>query len=147
MKEQPPKMIRRIIHFVLMLFINSILLIFKKINVTFKFLSKRNGRFKRNFKIFLEDYKQKLTEYIKLKQELKNTYGEEWDEADDIYEGEDGTMKFKWHFDKTGLIIEYKTSGSYFPLPESPFTILSLTATSLRWETSDHSMETFNRVK
>ena len=62
MKEQPPKMIRRIIHFVLMLFINSILLIFKKINVTFKFLSKRNGRFERNFKIFLEDYRRSIEE-------------------------------------------------------------------------------------
>lgn len=62
MKEQPPKMIRRIIHFVLMLFINSILLIFKRINITFKFFNKRNGKFKRGFKIFLEDYKRSIKE-------------------------------------------------------------------------------------
>lgn len=74
-------------------------------------------------------------------------YGEEWDEADDIYEGDDGTMKFQWDINATGLVIKEKISGGYFNIPESPFTILQLNASTLRWETNDHTQESFIRLK
>lgn len=65
--------------------------------------------------------------------------GENWDEADDSYEGEDGTNKFRWYLEQTGLEILYKseTSEVYYPEPDAPYIIERLTSDSLIWRTNN----------
>ncbi len=63
MKEKRiQKMIRHILHALLMLFINSIIFIFKKINVVFKFFKGKTTKFNKSFSSFLEDHKRSVKE-------------------------------------------------------------------------------------
>ena len=73
-------------------------------------------------------------------------YGENWDQGDGIYEGEDGTYKFKWYIKPSGLYIIIKIQGEYGnPDTDCPYTILSLTSTTLSWKSNDGYQKTMTR--
>lgn len=75
-----------------------------------------------------------------------SSYGENWDEGDGIYEGEDGTYKFKWYFKPSGLYIIIRIQGEYGnPDTDCPYTILSLTSTTLSWKSNDGYQKTMTR--
>lgn len=64
-------------------------------------------------------------------------YGENWDQADDIFEGDEGTYKFQWYFKPSGLYIIIRINGEYGnPDTECPYAILSLTSSKLTWKTN-----------
>ena len=64
-------------------------------------------------------------------------YGENWDQADDVFEGDDGTYKFQWYFKPSGLYIIIRINGQYGnPDNDCPYAILSLTSSKLTWKTN-----------
>lgn len=65
--------------------------------------------------------------------------GENWDEADDIKEGEEGTNKFSWFFEKNGLQIIYRleTSDVLVPEPDASFLITHLSSDTMIWVTDN----------
>lgn len=74
-------------------------------------------------------------------------YGENWDEADDIHEGEEGTYQFQWYFKTSGLYIIIKNNGEYGnPDTDCPYTILSLTSSKLIWKSNEGIQKTMERL-
>lgn len=75
-------------------------------------------------------------------------YGENWDKADDVNEGEGNA--FQWNFEKNGLMVIYKLGGTYSdPEPDAPYIIRSITSTHMTWTTNNgkgHD-ESFTKVK
>ena len=75
-------------------------------------------------------------------------YGENWDAAEDVHEGEGN--KFKWYIDKNGLMVIYKleTIDEYNdPEPMAPFSIKSITDTNMHWVTSTGIQQSLTRVQ
>lgn len=78
----------------------------------------------------------------------RNGYGENWDLADDVNEGEGND--FKWSFEKNGLMVIYKLNGSYSdPEPDAPFIINTITDYRMIWTTNNGkgSEQSFSKVK
>lgn len=72
-------------------------------------------------------------------------YGENWDEKE-TEEGDEGTYKFQWYFKPSGLYIIIKLQGEYGnPDTDCPYTILSLTSTTLTWKSNDGYQKTMTR--
>lgn len=71
-------------------------------------------------------------------------YGENWDLADDIHEGEGNS--FQWNIDKNGLMVIYAISGVYDdPEPDAPYVIKSITSTKMIWVTSGNVQQSLTR--
>ncbi len=71
-------------------------------------------------------------------------YGENWDEAEDVHEGEGN--EFKWSIDKNGLMVIYKIGNDYNdPEPDAPYTIKSITSSRMTWVTSGGTQQTLTR--
>lgn len=65
------------------------------------------------------------------------SYGENWDEAEDIFEGEETSNYFQWYFEQNGLMLVYRNNGDYnTPEPDAPFIINSITDTNMTWTTN-----------
>lgn len=74
--------------------------------------------------------------------------GENWDEADDIKEGEGN--KFKWEFERNGLMVIYLLNGSYSdPEPDAPFIINTITDYRMTWTTNNGrgDEQSFSKVR
>lgn len=73
-------------------------------------------------------------------------YGENWDEGEDVHEGEGND--FRWEIDKNGLMVIYKNNGDYnTPEPEAPYSIKSITSEKMIWVTSTNHQQTLKRIK
>lgn len=72
-------------------------------------------------------------------------YGENWDQAEDVQEGEGNY--FEWFFKENGLMVIYAIAGDYNdPEPDAPYTIISLTDTKMTWKTSSGRRQTLTRL-
>lgn len=66
------------------------------------------------------------------------SHGDNWDEADDIYEDEETSNFFEWYFEKNGLMIIYRNNGYYnTPEPDAPFIVNSITEKVMTWTTNN----------
>ena len=71
-------------------------------------------------------------------------YGENWDVAEDVHEGEGN--EFQWSIDSNGLMVIYKIGNDYNdPEPDAPYTIKSITASKMVWVTSGGEQQTLVR--
>ena len=73
-------------------------------------------------------------------------YGENWDQAEDVNEGEGND--FEWYFKSNGLMVIYAVGGDYNdPEPDAPYSIKSITSTKMTWVTSTGYTQTLTRKK
>jgi hypothetical protein len=73
-------------------------------------------------------------------------YGENWDQAEDVNEGEGNN--FEWYFKSNGLMVIYAVGGDYNdPEPDAPYSIKSITSTKMTWVTSAGYTQTLTRKK
>lgn len=73
-------------------------------------------------------------------------YGENWDQAEDVNEGEGNN--FEWYFKSNGLMVIYAVGGDYNdPEPDAPYSIKSITSTKMTWVTSTGDTQTLTRKK
>lgn len=73
-------------------------------------------------------------------------YGENWDQAEDVNEGEGNN--FEWYFKSNGLMVIYAVGGDYNdPEPDAPYSIKSITSTKMTWVTSTGYTQTLTRKK
>ncbi|MBP5764509.1 MAG: hypothetical protein J6W47_05310 [Bacteroidales bacterium] len=73
-------------------------------------------------------------------------YGENWDQAEDVNEGEGN--QFQWSINSNGLMVIYKIGSLYSdPEPDAPYTIKSITSTKMHWVTSSNVQQSFTKVK
>ncbi len=69
-------------------------------------------------------------------EEKETGTGENWDESDDIYEGEDGTNKFIWYMEKVGIYVIFRletSEGVYVPEPDCPYIVEQCDENTLVW--------------
>ena len=71
-------------------------------------------------------------------------YGENWDQAEDVQEGEGNS--FQWSIDANGLMVIYAIQGVYDdPEPDAPYVIKSITSTRMIWVTSGGVQQSLTR--
>lgn len=71
-------------------------------------------------------------------------YGENWDKAEDVNEGEGNN--FQWSISSNGLKVIYAIGGQYNdPEPDAPYTIKSITSSKMTWVTSSNVQQTLTR--